>query len=108
MNARKKRSGKTKRWSARVTKHSNDWRRQNPEFQEPKLSKNLALVERLRTIGARHGKSPGEVAIAWTLRNPAVTDAIVGARNAKQVEGIIGAATFRLTPDEIKEIKADG
>jgi aryl-alcohol dehydrogenase-like predicted oxidoreductase len=84
-----------------------DWRRGNPDFQEPKLSKNLALVERLRAVGARHGKSPGEVAIAWTLRNPAVTGAIVGARNAKQVDGIIGAASFRLTPDEIKEIQAD-
>jgi aryl-alcohol dehydrogenase-like predicted oxidoreductase len=85
---------------------ADDWRRQNPEFQEPKLSKNLALVERMRAIGGRHGKSPGEVAIAWTLRNPAVTGAIVGARNAKQVDGIIGAASFRLTPDEIKEIEA--
>jgi aryl-alcohol dehydrogenase-like predicted oxidoreductase len=84
---------------------ADDWRRKNPEFQEPKFSKNLALVERLRAIGARHGKSPGEVAIAWTLRNPAVTGAIVGARNAKQVDGIIGAATFRFTPDEIKEIE---
>jgi aryl-alcohol dehydrogenase-like predicted oxidoreductase len=83
-----------------------DWRRNNPEFQEPKFSENLALVERLRAIGARHGKSPGEVAIAWTLRNPVVTGAIVGARNAKQVDGIVGAATFRLTPDEIKEIEA--
>src|SRR5437773_11799862 len=63
---------------------ADDWRRHNPEFQEPKLSKNLALVERLRAIGARHGKSAGEVAIAWTLRNPAVTGAIVGARNAKR------------------------
>jgi aryl-alcohol dehydrogenase-like predicted oxidoreductase len=81
-----------------------DWRRGHPDFQEPKLSKNLALVERLRAVGARHGKSPGEVAIAWTLRNPAITGAIVGARNAKQVDGIIGAAAFRLTPDEIKEI----
>jgi aryl-alcohol dehydrogenase-like predicted oxidoreductase len=86
---------------------SDDWRRQNPEFQEPKLSKNIALVERLRAIGARHCKSPGEVAIAWTLRNPAVTGAIVGARNAKQVDGIVGAATFRLTADEIKEIEAN-
>jgi hypothetical protein len=56
-----------------------DWRRSNPDFQEPKLSQNLALVDRLRAIGVRHGKSPGEVAIAWTLRNPAVTGAIVGA-----------------------------
>jgi aryl-alcohol dehydrogenase-like predicted oxidoreductase len=87
---------------------ADDWRRQNPEFQEPKLSQNLALVERLRAIGARHGKSPGEVAIAWTLRNPAVTGAIVGARNAKQVDGIIGGARFRLSPDEITEIESDG
>jgi aryl-alcohol dehydrogenase-like predicted oxidoreductase len=84
-----------------------DWRRQSSEFQEPKLSKNLALVERLRTVGARHGRSPGEVAIAWTLRNPAVTGAIVGARNAKQVDGIIGGANLRLTRDEIEEIEAE-
>jgi aryl-alcohol dehydrogenase-like predicted oxidoreductase len=84
-----------------------DWRRNNPEFQEPKLSQNLALVDRLCVVGARHGKSPGELAIAWTLRNPAVTGAIVGARNAKQVDGIIGSATLRLTPDEIEEIDAD-
>src|SRR5438034_11272554 len=86
---------------------ADDWRRRNREFQEPNLSQNLALVERLRIIGARDGKSPGEVAIAWTLRHPAVTGAIVGARSAKQVKGIIGAATFRLTPDEIQEIEAD-
>lgn len=85
---------------------ADDWRRGSSEFQEPKLLQNLALVERLRAIGARHGKSPGEVAIAWTLRNPAVTGAIVGARNANQVDGIVGAATFRLTPDEIKELEA--
>lgn len=87
---------------------TDDWRRGNPEFQEPKLSQNLALVERLRAVGARHGKYPGEVAIAWTLRNPAVTGAIVGARNARQVDGILSAATFRLTLDEIGEIEADG
>ena len=83
-----------------------DWRRGNPDFQEPKLSQNLTLVDRLRAIGVRHGKSPGEVAIAWTLRNPAVTGAIVGARNAKQVDGIIGGATFRLTRQEITELEA--
>jgi aryl-alcohol dehydrogenase-like predicted oxidoreductase len=85
---------------------ADDWRRGNPEFQEPKLSQNLAVVERLHAIGARHSKSPGEVAIAWTLRNPGVTGAIVGARNAKQVDGIIGGATFRLRPQEIAEIDA--
>ena len=81
-----------------------DWRRNNPEFKEPKLSKNLELVEKLREIGSRHGRSPGEVAIAWTLRNPAVTGAIVGGRSEKQVEGIIGAATFLLSPQELSEI----
>lgn len=81
----------------------NDWRSRNPEFQEPKLSENLALVERLRAIGKRHGRTAGEVAIAWTLRKPVVTAAIVGARNAKQVEGIVGAAELELTLEEIGE-----
>jgi aryl-alcohol dehydrogenase-like predicted oxidoreductase len=53
-------------------------------FKEPKLSENLKLVERLRAVGARHGRSPGETAIAWTLRHPAVTGAIVGAHHSKQ------------------------
>ena len=82
-----------------------DWRTKNPEFQEPNLSKNLALVEKLRAVGAKHGRSPGEAAIAWTLRHPAVTGAIVGARSPKQVEGTIGAMEFRLTPEEIAEIE---
>jgi aryl-alcohol dehydrogenase-like predicted oxidoreductase len=83
-----------------------DWRKKNDAFQEPKLSLHLALVERLRAIAARHGRSPGEVAIAWTLGDPVVTGAIVGGRNAKQVEGIIGAAEFRLTHEEMAEIEA--
>jgi len=82
-----------------------DWRRRSPFFQEPMLTRNLALVELLRAIGDRHGRTPGEVAIAWTLRHPAVTAAIVGLRNPGQVEGIIGAADFRLSPDEIQEIE---
>ncbi|MBV8969275.1 MAG: aldo/keto reductase [Verrucomicrobia bacterium] len=83
-----------------------DWRARNDEFKDPKLSENLRLVERLQTVGTRHGRSPGEVAIAWTLRDPAVTGAIVGARDPKQVDGIIGAIDFRLTPEEIAEIEA--
>jgi aryl-alcohol dehydrogenase-like predicted oxidoreductase len=78
-----------------------DWRRQNKEFQEPRLSANLELVELLKRIGAPHKRSAGEVAIAWTLRNPAVTGAIVGGRNAAQVEGIIGAGEFRLSQQEV-------
>jgi aryl-alcohol dehydrogenase-like predicted oxidoreductase len=83
---------------------ANDWRSRNPAFAEPALSRNLALVEVLRAIGERHGRSPGEVAIAWTLRAPVVTGAIVGARDAQQVDGWIGAATFRLSAGEIAEI----
>jgi len=74
----------------------NDWRKQSTEFQEPRLSRNLKLVEVLRQIGQDYERSPGEVAIAWTLNNPAVTAAIVGGRNGKQVEGIISAGEFRL------------
>ena len=84
----------------------NDWRSRNPEFQEPKLSKNLELAERLDAVGKRHGRNAGEVAIAWTLRHPAVTGAIVGARNAKQVEGIIGAAEIELSSQEAASLNA--
>ena len=84
---------------------ADDWRRGNPDYREPRLSRNLALVDVLRGIGDRHGVSPGVVAVAWTLREPAVTAAIVGFRNAKQVEGILPAATLRLTPAEIVEIE---
>ena len=83
-----------------------DWRRNLPGFQEPALSRNLQVVEHLREIGKRHGRSPGEVAIAWTLNHPAVTGAIVGFRSAQQVAGIIGAAEFRLSPSELSEIEA--
>jgi aryl-alcohol dehydrogenase-like predicted oxidoreductase len=82
----------------------NDWRRRNPDFQEPKLSRNLQLVDLLRSIGKRHGRTPGEVAIAWTLGHPAVTAAIVGLRRPEQVSGIIGAGEFRLSSEEIGEI----
>jgi aryl-alcohol dehydrogenase-like predicted oxidoreductase len=83
-----------------------DWRTRNEQFKEPKLSENLKLVERLRAVAARHGRTPGEVAIAWTLRDPAVTGAIVGARDPKQVDGIIGAMDFRLSASEIAEVEA--
>src|SRR5258708_8115390 len=82
-----------------------DWRSRDVEFHEPRLSKNLALVERLREVGERVQRPPGQVAIAWTLRNPAVTGAIVGDRNAKEVEGNGDAATLRLTNKEIAKIE---
>jgi aryl-alcohol dehydrogenase-like predicted oxidoreductase len=84
---------------------ASDWRRNNKEFQEPQLSRNLALVEVLRAIGTRHGRTPGEVAIAWTLRHPAVTAAIVGGRSARQVDGVVGAMDFRLSAPELDEIE---
>jgi aryl-alcohol dehydrogenase-like predicted oxidoreductase len=82
-----------------------DWRSGDPEFREPRLLRNLALVERLREIGKRHGRFPGEVAIAWTLRNPAVTGAIVGARNARQADGVMRAGEFQLSDKEVNEIE---
>jgi aryl-alcohol dehydrogenase-like predicted oxidoreductase len=83
-----------------------DWRRRDSNFQPPRLERNLALVEILRSIGERHGRSPGEVAIAWTLRNPAITGAIVGARSAEQVEGWVGAATLKLDEADFARIDA--
>lgn len=81
-----------------------DWRKEHPDFTEPNLSRNLALVECLEQIGKRHGRSPGEVAIAWTLHNPAVTGAIVGARDAKQAQGVMRAGDLHLSSDEVLEI----
>ena len=83
-----------------------DWRSRDPEFREPKLSENLALVERLRKVGEKYGRPPGQVAVAWVLRNPAVTAAIVGARNAQQVEKNVGAAELQLTDEDVAEIEA--
>jgi len=82
-----------------------DWRRRDQNFQEPNLSRNLRLVEVLREVGKRHGRTPGEVAIAWTLHNQAVTGAIVGVRSPEQVRGIIGATQFRLNDKEVMEIE---
>ncbi|MBV9616023.1 MAG: aldo/keto reductase [Ktedonobacteraceae bacterium] len=83
-----------------------DWRTQNPQFREPLLSRNMALVTLLYDIGKRHDKTPGEVAIAWTLHNPAVTAAIVGSRRPAQLDQVIGAADFRLSKEEVQEIEA--
>lgn len=81
-----------------------DWRKRSEQFQEPKLSRNLALADVLKEIGAQYGRSAAEVAIAWTLRLPAVTGAIVGARNPAQVDGFIGAADLRLSAADLKRI----
>ena len=82
-----------------------DWRKNSPNFQEPLLSRNLRLVETLRSIGKRYNATPGEIAIAWTLRNPAVTGAIVGVRSAEQAIGIAGAANITLDDSDMSEIE---
>ena len=84
---------------------NDDWRKNHPDFTEPNLIRNLALVDRLKEIGRRHARSAGEVAIAWTLRSPTVTGAIVGARNAPQAEGVMRAHELHLTDDEVHEIE---
>jgi aryl-alcohol dehydrogenase-like predicted oxidoreductase len=82
-----------------------DHRQRVPDFQEPRLSRNLEFVELLRGIGAKHGASPGEVAIAWTLKHPAITAAIVGMRNAAQANGVLAAATLALDAADIAAIE---
>ena len=83
-----------------------DFRRNSKQFQEPLISRNLELVDLLRTIGRQHDVEPGVVAIAWTLHNPAITAAIVGGRSADQVDGVLPAATFRLSEEEFQKIGA--
>ncbi len=85
-----------------------DWRRNNRDFQEPLLSRNLRLVRLLKNIGIHHGCTPAEVAVAWVLEHPAVTGAIVGARKPGQITGVVGAAELRLSPTDLAEIEAFG
>jgi aryl-alcohol dehydrogenase-like predicted oxidoreductase len=82
-----------------------DWRRRDPRFHEPQLSRYLALVERLEAVADRLGTTPGAVAVAWTLRNPAVDGAIVGFRRPDQVDPIVVAANLELGEDEVAEIE---
>jgi aryl-alcohol dehydrogenase-like predicted oxidoreductase len=85
---------------------ADDWRKRSPNFNEPRLTRNLQLVELLREIGNRHGVEPGVVAIAWTLRHPAITAAIVGARRPDQIAGVLPAASFNLSQEEAEQIEA--
>ena len=83
-----------------------DWRKHDPDFNEPELSAHLALVERLRAVGKRRGYAPGAVAVAWTLRHSAVTAAIIGARKPEQVDEVVAAAAVHLTQSDVTEIEA--
>ncbi len=85
-----------------------DWRRADPDFQEPRLSQHLALVDRLRAVADRHGTTPGAVAVAWTLRHPAVDGAIVGFRRPDQVDPIMAAATLQLSAEDVAAIESAG
>lgn len=81
-----------------------DFRKRSKNFLEPLLSQHLAAADRVKAVAARLGRTPGEVAIAWTLHHPAVTGAIVGARNAKQAQGVMRAAEIKLTGADVAEL----
>ena len=83
---------------------ADDWRCKAVEFNEPRLSRNLKLVELLRSIGESHQIEPGVVAVAWTLHHPAITAAIVGGRSSDQVKGLAPALHFRLSDQEFAKI----
>ena len=83
-----------------------DWRKKAEDFVEPKLTRNLEIVEKLSAVAAKHQCSVAEVAIAWTLHNPALTAAIVGMRNPVQVDGVIGGASLELSAEDIQLIES--
>ncbi len=93
----------TREWLASLP--DSDWRKHDLRFQEPELSKRLAIVERLQAVAARLDTTPGAVAVAWTLRNPAVDGAIVGFRQPGQIDPILDAASLELTDDDVAEIE---
>jgi aryl-alcohol dehydrogenase-like predicted oxidoreductase len=82
-----------------------DWRKHDPRFQQPQLSRHLALVERLERVADRHATTPGAVGVAWALRNPSVDGAIVGFRRPDQVDPIVPATALELSDDEVAEIE---
>ena len=87
---------------------ADDWRRQSARFREPELSDALEVVERVEAVAERHGVSPGAVAVAWTLRHPAVHGAIVGFRRPDQVDPVVAAADLELSDDDVAELLGGG
>ena len=87
---------------------NNDWRKWDPSFQEPQLSRHLELVERLEAVAQRYDTTPGAVAVAWTLRNPAVDAAIVGFRRPDQVDPILSGSDLELTAADVDELLGSG
>jgi aryl-alcohol dehydrogenase-like predicted oxidoreductase len=88
-----------------ATLPADDWRRSNRNYQEPLLSRNLKLVDLLGEIAGRHNVASGTAAVAWALRNPAVTAAIVGARRPGQLKELIAAAELRLGPVDLADLE---
>jgi aryl-alcohol dehydrogenase-like predicted oxidoreductase len=82
-----------------------DWRRRSARFQEPELSRSLEVVERVKAVAERHGVSPGAVAVAWTLRHPAVHGAIAGFRRPDQVDPIVVAADLELSDEDVAKLE---
>jgi aryl-alcohol dehydrogenase-like predicted oxidoreductase len=82
-----------------------DWRSRSANFLEPKLSKNLELADKLKEVGKKYKRNAGEIAIAWVLKNPAVTAAIVGARNKDQVNGVMTSGNIQLTDSDIQDLE---
>jgi aryl-alcohol dehydrogenase-like predicted oxidoreductase len=93
----------TREWLSSLD--DSDWRKHDPRFQEPELSKRLAIVERLQAVAARLDTTAGAVAVAWTLRNPAVDGAIVGFRQPQQIDPILDAANLELSDEDVDEIE---
>ena len=85
-----------------------DWRRRSERYREPQLTRNLELVARLGVVAARRGSTPGAVAVAWALRNPAVDGAIAGFRRPDQVDPIVVAANLELDDDDLATIEGKG
>jgi aryl-alcohol dehydrogenase-like predicted oxidoreductase len=88
-----------------ATMPDNDWRKSDAHFQEPELTRNLAIVDRLKLVADIYDTTPGAVAIAWTLRNPAVDGAIVGFRRPDQVDGLVDAAAIELDDNDVAFIE---
>jgi len=82
-----------------------DWRTTDARFSAPVMERAFELLPRLRAVAERHGVQPGAVAVAWTLRNPAVTGAIVGFRRPEHLEPVLPATTLELTPGDVAELE---
>jgi aryl-alcohol dehydrogenase-like predicted oxidoreductase len=82
-----------------------DHRRRNPDFHEPRFSATLELVERLKKIAERNGKTCAQLAVSWVLRRPEITAAIVGARRPEQIKETAAAGDWDLSQEDIAEIE---